>query len=141
MFSDSIHQSEVRSTFYLINSLLQGGNGSSGSGSSASRKPIRIHGATSLYSLRSLSKEEERCGSKISMRGRGGAPSKKVTRGASLENEYSEFDERDDVENDANGLNANVVDNDVSGGIGKSTDFQEDSDGLWGDDEDDDFKR
>ena len=116
-------------------------SGSSGSGSSASRKPIRIHGATSLYSLRSLSKEEERCGSKISMRGRGGAPSKKVTRGASLENEYSEFDERDDVENDANGLNANVVDNDVSGGIGKSTDFQEDSDGLWGDDEDDDFKR
>jgi len=35
------------------------GNGSSGSGSSASRKPMKIQGAISLYSLRSLSKDDE----------------------------------------------------------------------------------
>jgi len=35
-----------------------------------------IQGATSLYSLRSLSKEEERSGAKISSKGRGSATSK-----------------------------------------------------------------
>ena len=71
------------------------------------------------------------------MRGRGGAPSKKVTRGASLENEYSEFDERDDVDDG----DPDDVDNVGVVARMRKSDLQEDSDGLWGDDEDEDFRK
>jgi hypothetical protein len=110
-YFDAASQSEEKLTL----KRFQGGNGSSGSGSSAGRKPIRIHGATSLYSLRSLSREEERA--KFGKKGRSGAPPKKVVRGISLENEYSEFDERDDVDIDGVGV---VDDTDADAGIRKS---------------------
>ena len=107
--------------------FFQGGNGSSGSGSSASRKPIGINGATSLYSLRSLSKEEER-GGKSNSKGRGSGASKSkgaVHRGASLDYEYRKCDESAD-RNRKHELET------------LKSDLAEDSDGLWGDDEDDD---
>ena len=115
----------------------QGGNGSSGSGSSASRKPIRINGATSLYSLRSLSKEDEKFGVKFEKRPRVAVQNKRIVRGASLENEYSEFDERDDVDDG----DPDDVDNVGVVARMRKSDLQEDSDGLWGDDEDEDFRK
>jgi len=91
--------------------------------------------------LRSLSKEDDKYGVKFGKRPRAAAvvvvQNKRIVRGASLENECSEFDERDDVDDaDAD----DVDDVDVEAGMRKS-DLQEDSDGLWGDDEDEDFRK
>ena len=90
--------------------------------------------------MRSLSKEDEKYGVKFGKRARGPAPqNKRVVRGASLENEYSEFDERDDID-DVGPDDVDADDVDVEARMRKS-DLQEDSDGLWGDDEDDDFRK
>ena len=114
---------------------------------------MAIHGATSLYSLQSLSKEEERSasGSAAKMSGKGhtgGAPPKKVKRGASLENEYSECDEpscelKRDLKRDLNRDLNRGLNRDLNRDLNKvrKSDLAEDSDGLWGDDEDDeDYK-
>ena len=92
-----------------------------------------IQGATSLYSLRSISKDEERNGGK----GRIG-PSKKVQRGTSLDNEFSEYDEPEERKR---GLHHKNRKSDLVEDLhhkNRKSDLAEDSDGLWGDDEDDD---